>query len=109
MNQGDTLKKILKEYNVTQVQLAERLDILPPNLSKELGRATIDIRIIEAVCDLTDLDVNTLKDRLNNSVNTTQRIKQLEASLAEKEDYINVLKESLELYRKLEKERELNK
>lgn len=63
---GKFISKRRKEQNLTQMQLAEKLDITDRAVSKwETGRSLPDASIMQALCDILKISVN---DLLNGEV-----------------------------------------
>ena len=58
---GKFISKRRKEQNLTQMQLAEKLDITDRAVSKwETGRSLPDASIMQALCDILKISVNDI-------------------------------------------------
>lgn len=90
---GSFLKKLRKEKGLTQVQLAEQLNISNRSVSRwETGSTLPDISILIELADFYDVDV---RDLLNGEREGESMDKNLKETLEMVADYTNAEKEKL--------------
>ncbi len=64
MNLGNQLKKLRKSYNLTQEQLAEKLNISRVNYTRyENGKVRPDYETLIAIADFYDISLDELFER----------------------------------------------
>jgi transcriptional regulator with XRE-family HTH domain len=56
----DTLKKLLKEYNISQRQVAERMGITPSSLSQSINAEDISISTLQGIADTINISLAEL-------------------------------------------------
>lgn len=105
MNQGETLKKILKEKGITQLQIAEKLDVNRTYITNQLKLQKLPKKLIEQVADLLEMDFEKLDKALNIEPGKSGYVELLEKQLSDKEHIIKLLEDKVALYEKLERER----
>ena len=95
----DAIKKLLKEYNISQRDIANHMGITPQALSQRLRADDISLSTLQGVADAINIELSELCAKLHNEA-SDEYIEVLElrkenamlrAILAEKERLIEVL------------------
>lgn len=57
LNEGDAIRRAMKERSVVQVELADRMGMLQSSLSGSLNRKRMSVDFIRSVMDALDYDI----------------------------------------------------
>ena len=96
------LKSILRERNMTQLELAKKLNLRPNNLNTRLARGrNCQLSLLEDICETLDVDLNQLvfgtqTDGLPKRIIQIEEIEEMY-----KEKYITTLEDNERLHREL--------
>ena len=95
----DAIKKLLKEYNISQRDIANHMGITPQALSQRLRADDISLSTLQGVADAINIELSELCAKLHNEASDAyievlelrKENAMLRAILAEKERLIEVL------------------
>lgn len=99
------LKSILREREMTQLDLAKQLNLKPNNLNTRLARGrNCQLSLLEDICKTLDVDLNQLvfgtqADGLSKRIIETSAVEEIDAMYREK--YIATLEDNQRLHREL--------
>lgn len=99
MNQGDALKKILKERGLTQQDVADNMGVNRTYLTNQFKAAELPRKLIKQISDVLNIPFDELISKITIDPEMAEKSKALEEKVKDQAKIISLLEEQLELYK----------
>lgn len=99
MNQGERIKKILRQNNVSQKEVAEKLGVHGAAVTRHLAKAVVPDEYLKAISELLEVDLQSFKKMIadmpdvesNQYAILNERLELQEKLLEEKDETIRYM------------------